>query len=61
MWLGGDEYCNPSAVLELPFLGAFVVFYGRKLRTAKDGLCAECRAELEQDRLDGWMSSDEPE
>lgn len=53
-WRGKDEYCNPSIVLGLPFLGAFVVFYERELRTVEDGLCEACLAENEKDRLDGW-------
>lgn len=51
---GGDEYCNPSIITGVPFLGAFVIFYGRKLRTVEDGLCEDCLAENERDRLNGW-------
>lgn len=45
-----DEFCNRSIWITLPlFLGAVVIFYGRKLRTYDDGWCDACRAQWVED------------
>lgn len=49
---GGDEWCNPSLVINLPFfLGVIVIFYvPGPMRTSADGRCKRC----EIDELNGW-------
>lgn len=45
-----DEFCNQSIWITLPlFLGAVVIFYGRRIRTWEDGWCEECRAQWVKD------------
>lgn len=38
VWHGTDEWCNPSACLDVPFLGTLIVFW-KPLRTMP---CPEC-------------------
>lgn len=41
---GGDEYCNPTVYIGLPFLGAWVIRYRRgPIRTEA---CATCQQEM---------------
>lgn len=50
-----DEYCNPSVLLVLPPLGAFVVFYAPgPLRTEAEGPCDDCKAEDARLEAEGW-------
>lgn len=51
---GADEWCNPSVYVVTP-LGSVVVFWRPgSLRTEQDGPCADCLADDERDRAQGW-------
>lgn len=51
IWRGGDEWCNDSACVKVPFLGAFILFWRPgKLRTMPcpeewDAMCADQQAD----------------
>lgn len=45
-YLSHDDHCNPLLGVRLRG-GVLNIRYGRKVRTAKDGLCRTCRSEDE--------------
>jgi len=61
MFRGGDEYCNPSVVIVLPLLGAFVWFYKRgPLRTEPCDECEVCRLCVDVESILSSLPDDDP-
>jgi hypothetical protein len=50
---GGDEFCNDSVTLILPFLGAFIVFW--QPGPLRDFPCDECWALLDDEARDDYL------
>lgn len=42
---GGDEFCNDSIGIVVPFLGCVVIFYNRRLNTDPNIKCEQCEDE----------------
>lgn len=55
--VSGDELCNPTAYIQLPFLGMFVRWPEWRRRTEADGPCLICREDMAEDAAEGWKVS----